>query len=201
MKKQDCEQLTLFPEGSHASRFPLPGSEKARQMTVSSGLKCSESFPNSGPLGLLQKMLLASSIWHSTRCYLTWKVQDTPHKHLLFRLVASMPRTNGTESVFWPTPMASSWGGTGHRKTLKALRDKGLITEEERLALQQGNQIHTHPGLLEWLMGYEQQFTVLLPTPIATDYKGGALTRCWNSQKVHVEREREREREREERGK
>ena len=163
-------------------------------MTVTSGRKCSESYANSGPLGSLVKMCLESSIWHSTRCYLTWKTKDTPARHLLFRLAVSMPRTNGTESQFWPTPMASSWGGSGHRKTLKALQDRGLITEQERLSLQKGNQIDTNPALLEWLMGYEQQFTKLVPTPTATDYRGGCSTRYWrpHSQNIQVERERER---------
>ena len=34
MKRQDYEQLTFFPEDSHASLSPLPGSEEARMMTV-----------------------------------------------------------------------------------------------------------------------------------------------------------------------
>jgi hypothetical protein len=44
------------------------------------------------------------------------------------------------------------------------------------------------------MMGYEQQFTKLIPTPTATDYKGGCLSRYWrpDSQTVQVERERER---------
>jgi hypothetical protein len=68
---------------------------------------------------------------------------------------------------------------------------RGLITEEERRQLSQGNGGKTNPALLEWLMGYEQQFTKLIPTPRACDYKGAALNRSWN---VQVERERERER-------
>lgn len=80
MKRQDCEQLTLFREASPASRSALPGSEEARRMTVTSGLKCLELYRNSGPLGLLVRMLLGSSIWHSTRCYLTWKTSATPGK-------------------------------------------------------------------------------------------------------------------------
>ena len=40
----------------------------------------------------------------------------------------------------------------------------------------------------EWLMGYEQQFTKLIPTPRASDYKGAAANRYWTPQ-----RERERE--------
>jgi DNA (cytosine-5)-methyltransferase 1 len=44
-------------------------------------------------------------------------------------------------------------------------------------------------------MGYEQQFTKLIPTPRASDYKGSAANR-WYSQNGQVEREREREAER-----
>ena len=57
-----------------------------------------------------------------------------------------------------------------------------------------GNGGKTNPQLVEWLMGYEQQFTKLIPTPTATDYRGGCLSRYWTptrSQVVQVERERE----------
>ena len=194
MSEQGYEQLTLFREDSRANRSVKPGSEEARTMTVTSGRKCLESYRNSNQLGSLVKMCLESSIWHSTRCCLTWKTSATPSKRLMFRLAVSMPRTEENELQFWPTPMASSWGGSGHRKTLKALRDKGLITEKERMSLQKGNQIDTNPQFLEWLMGYELQFTKLIPTPTQTDYKGGISTRYWtpSSYPVQVERERER---------
>ena len=39
-------------------------------------------------------------------------------------------------------------------------------------------------------MGYEQQFTTLIPTPTASEYRGAAANRCW----MPPERERERER-------
>ena len=196
MREPDYEQLTLFQGDSHVSPSPRPGSEEARMMTVTSGRKCSELYGNSSPLGCLVRMCLESSIWHSTRCFLTWKVKDTPARHSLFRLQVSMPRTEETESQFWPTPVNSGGinGGTGAIKTLKALERKGLITESERRQFQQGNGGHTNPGLLEWLMGYEQQFTKLIPTPTQTDYKGGITGRYWTSKNVHVERERERER-------
>jgi hypothetical protein len=71
------------------------------------------------------------------------------------------------------------------------MASRGLITEEERRQLSQGNGGKTNPALLEWLMGYEQQFTKLIPTPTETDYKGGCLSRYWASQNVQVERERE----------
>lgn len=64
-----------------------------------------------------------------------------------------------------------------------------MITEEERRNLSQGNGGKTNPALLEWLMGYEQQFTKMIPTPRASDYKMAALDRCWTA----PQRERERE--------
>jgi hypothetical protein len=75
------------------------------------------------------------------------------------------------------------------------MAERGLITEEERRQLSQGNGGNTNPELLEWLMGYEAQFTKLIPTPTATDYRGGCLSRYWRpgSQNIHVEREREQE--------
>ena len=182
MKKQECEQLTLSQAASLVSHSALLGSEQEKMMTVTSGRKCYESFGRSLPLGWLVKTCLESSIWHSTRCSLTWKTKDTPHKRLLFRLAVSMPRTNGNGFAFWPTPSvgAALCGGTGNFKTLKAMQEAGLITEEERRQLSQGNGGKTNPGLLEWLMGYEQAFTALIPTPTANDYKGGNMTRIYN---------------------
>lgn len=108
MKRQECEQLTLFREDSPASRSVLPGSEEARKMTVTSGLKCLELYRNSGPLGSLVRMLLGSSIWRSTRCTLTWKTKVTPSKRLLFRLVPLTPRIGGTDAPLWPTVTTDS---------------------------------------------------------------------------------------------
>ena len=193
MSRQDYEQLPLFQEDSPANRLALPGSEEARRMTVTSGLKCSELLTSCDPAGLLVKMCLESSIWHSTRCLLTWKQSVTPAGRLLFRLRVSMPRTNGNDVPLWPTPStgASLCGGTGNFKTLQRMAAVGIITEEERRQLSQGNGGKTNPDFVEWMMGYEQKFTELLPTPRASDYKGAALDRYWmpSSQIIHVERE------------
>jgi len=191
MKEQDYEQLTLFPGDSPVSPSPKREREKARMMTVISGLRCLESYANSGPLGCLARMCLGSSIWHSTRCTLTWKPKVTKSNRSLFQLAVSMPRTDEKESLLWPTPStgAALCAGTGNFKTLRKMAEKGLITEEERLEFQKGNGGKTNPQLLEWLMGYEQQFTKLIPTPTATDHRGGKLARYW----LPVERERERE--------
>ena len=194
MNRQDFEQSQYYQEDFLANHSVQPGSEEARKMTVTSGLKCSESFANCGPLGSLVKMCLESSIWHSTRCFLTWKRKITKSNVSLFQLAVSMPRTNGNDVPLWPTPStgASLCGGSGNFKTLHRMALVGIITEEERRQLTQGNGGKTNPDFVEWLMGYEQKFTELLPTPRASDYKGAALDRYWmpSSQTIHVERER-----------
>ena len=126
MSEQGCEQLMLFQEDFHASLSALPGSEKARKMTVTSGRKCCELYRKSGPLGLLVKMCLESSIWRSTRCYLTWKASATPAKHLLFQLAASMPRTADIELRLWATPRAND---AEKRGMISADKRNGLPAE------------------------------------------------------------------------
>ena len=107
MSGQDYTQLTLFQEDSRASLSASPGSGEAKTTTVISGRKCYELYGNYSPLGSLAKMLLGSSIWRSTRYWLTWKVSATPAKRLLFRLVASTPRTSESDVRSWPTLTAA----------------------------------------------------------------------------------------------
>ena len=108
MKGQVEGQLTLFPADSPASRSPLPGSKEARKMTATSGRKWLGLSKNSGPLGLLEKMLLESSEWHSPIFYLNWKPVDIGQGHFLFQLALSEPDIGDdigdTESRLWATP-------------------------------------------------------------------------------------------------
>ena len=104
MSKQGWEQSRWYQEDFLANHSVQPGSEEARRMTVTSGRRCLELFRRSDPVGSLVRMLLESSAWNSTRCYLTWKRSATPAKRLLFRLVPSMPSTEETGAQYWPTP-------------------------------------------------------------------------------------------------
>ena len=104
MSKQDYEQSQWYQEDFLANHSVRPGSDEARRMTVTSGQKCCELYRRSDPLGSLVRMLLGSSVWRSTRCYLTWKISGTPAKRLLFRLVPSTPRTDETAVPLWATP-------------------------------------------------------------------------------------------------
>lgn len=179
MKRQGYEQLTLFPEDSPASLFPSPGSAAAREITVISGRKCCALYGNYARCMSLVKTCLESSIWHSTRCFLTWKGQITKSRRLLFRLAVSTPRTEGIASPLWPTPStgASLCGGTGNLQQLRALALAGKMTAEELKNLSSGSGGKTNPALIEWLMGYENAFTSLIPTPRSNEWKGAKAER------------------------
>jgi hypothetical protein len=98
-----ANKSTSSPEDSPASLFPALEKEKARQTTVSSGLRCYELYGKYARLGSLAKMLLESSIWHSNRCVLNWKIRAMKSNRFLFQLAVSMPRIKGIESGLWPT--------------------------------------------------------------------------------------------------
>ena len=104
-----------------ASLSPSPGDAEARQMTAISGRRCIGSWTHSGPLGCLEKMLLGSFRWASTRCFLTWKPAATPQGRLLYRLRPSMPRIDESGSGLWATPAAydaTPGGPNNHYKGL-----------------------------------------------------------------------------------
>jgi hypothetical protein len=103
---EQWDMLTSSQEGILASHSVLPGSDEARQMTVTSGRNLFGLYEKSGLLGPCSKMLLGASIWASTMCWLTWKEKTTPGRRLLFQLVPSAPRTGETEYGLWHTPTA-----------------------------------------------------------------------------------------------
>lgn len=141
---------TSSQEVFHASPFPLPAGERVRRTTVTSGLTCSVPFTRSGPVGLLVRTLVASSRWYSPARRLTWdvsplcserislytvsgrntssrpsavilSVKDIPSSRYLFRLVPSVPRTEGTVSGLLPTPIASDFKVRGPGSQQKGL--------------------------------------------------------------------------------
>ena len=98
----------LFAADTHASLSASQENGVAQKMTVTSGLKCLGLSKNLGPLGSLEKMLLGTSIWASTKCSLTWKQRATPQGRLLFQLAPSMLTTDGIESGLLHTPTATA---------------------------------------------------------------------------------------------
>ena len=111
MKKQDEKPPHLFPGDSPASPFPAPGNKEDLRTNGIYGPKCSALSGNCTPLGCLEKMLLASSIWGSTRRFLTWSRQVTPLGFSYFLLSPSAHGMSAKElsssAMLLPTPLAS----------------------------------------------------------------------------------------------
>src|SRR4030042_2055079 len=118
LTEPDSEEQLCLPEASPASLSLSPGSDEARKMTVRSGRKCLELSTSQDPLGLLEKMLVESSAWNSTKCYLTWKWKATPAGRSILELSPSTPHTEGCESGLLPTANQRDWKGArqGYRR-------------------------------------------------------------------------------------
>ncbi len=78
MSGQAAEQLTLFQGAFPVSPFPSQESEREKTTTAISGLKCCELSQSCGPLGLLEKTLLVSSLWSSRLVSLSWSARRLP---------------------------------------------------------------------------------------------------------------------------
>ena len=150
----ESNQSDLFAGDIPASLLALPGSERARMMTATSGRNYSALHKRSDPLGSCVRTLLDTSAWASTVCWLTWKAKATPAKRLLFQLVPSEPTTGGTGFGFWRTPTSNSGGGCD----VEALLSKTPRPSGARRTMTLNHQVK------------DQR---LWPTPAARDYKGG----------------------------
>tara|TARA_Y100000114_G_scaffold2728_1_gene2236 strand:+ start:1265 stop:1870 length:606 start_codon:yes stop_codon:yes gene_type:complete len=150
------DQLTLFAADILASPLALPGSEEAIKMTDISGRRCLGLSKLSGPAGCVERMLLATSLWASTRCYLTFKAQVTKQGHMYYRLLPQMPRTDeidaGLLGKMWATPRTTD--GTGGPRKL----------DEKGRRISQSN-----PDLVFGANLADQ--VRMWPTPTARDYK------------------------------
>jgi hypothetical protein len=167
-------QQISFSADFLASHTVQPGSEKAQQMTVISGRNISALLTSADPIGLLVKMCLESEQPYSTKCYLTWKVWNTPQSHLIFRLAASMPHTYAGEFSLLPTPKVARGGyqyQPGSKKknyTLEGLAQMGMLpTPQARDWKGKPGPNYKTKSLNEVITEME-----MLPTPTANRWSG-----------------------------
>ena len=137
MKKQDLKPLPSSPADFPASPSPPLGSEGALRMNATCGRKCAALLPSCGPVGCLGKMLLASSIWGSTKRSLTWQKRDTLFSHSYFRLAASAHGMSASEllssRLMFPTPLASDKNTCRDAANLDVyLSDNGIFRKVNR---------------------------------------------------------------------
>jgi hypothetical protein len=168
------------PPVTPASHSQSPGSDWARKMTATYGRKFADWYLSYGPPDSWVRTLLATSVWASTTCYLTWKKSATPAGRLLFRLVPWMPRTGGTGFGFLHTPRAiyGEHPGMGDLSHLT-----GQAIERERMWPtpngDDANKVSRESGQYQSLTRSVQ----MLPTPLSQE--GGASqmygTKLWEA--------------------
>ena len=137
MRKQDLKLPPSSPADFPASPSPPPENEKALRMSATCGRKCAALLPSCGPVGCLGKMLLASSIWGSTKRFLTWQKRDTLFSHSYFRLVASAHGMSAREllssRLMFPTPLASDKNTAKDAANLDVyLSDNGVFRKRNK---------------------------------------------------------------------
>ena len=137
MRKQDLKQSPSFPVDFPVSPFPPQENGRVLRMPATCGRKCAELLPSCGPLTCLGKMLLASSIWGSTKRYLTWQKRDTLFSHSYFRLAASARGMSASEllssRLMFPTPLASDQGTNRDARNLDVfLSENGIFRKRNK---------------------------------------------------------------------
>ncbi len=150
--EEGTRELPFSAEDSRASASAVAGSRGARRMTVTSGQKCCGLLQKQDPVSCWQRMLLESSIWHSTRCFLTWKAKGTPQGRLYFQLAVSMPSTRGQGSGFLPTPTANEDAAGTCQGSMQLM----LANHPEVRSAGSGT---LSVLFVEWLMGYPTRHT------------------------------------------
>ena len=137
MRKQDLKQSPSFQGDFPASPSPPQENGRVSRMPATYGRKCAELLPSCGPVGCLGKMLLASSIWGSTKRFLTWQKRDTLFSHSYFRLAASAHGMSASEllssRLMFPTPLASDKGTARDAASLDVyLSDNGIFRKRNK---------------------------------------------------------------------
>ena len=166
-----------FQAASRANRSPPQGDSAASTMNATSGPKCCALSGNCSPVGCLEKMLLASSVWGSTKRSLTWSRQVTMFGFSYYLLLPLARGTNGngySSSVpLLPTPLASDTGDVGkgldiqisangsYRKMNKdgkawTARLSHVVYRMTPTTLEKP---YLNPDWVEWLMGFPRKWT------------------------------------------
>ena len=179
LNELDLKPLPLSPGPFPASPSPQPDGERALRIPATCGRKCAGSLPNCGPIGCLGKMLLASSIWASTKRFLTWQKRDTLFSHSYFRLAVSARGMSASEllssRLMFPTPLASDSATNRDAQNLDVfLSEGGIFRKRNRsgaiwsLSLSAAVYYLTpnaspdaalNPDWVEWLMGFPLGWT------------------------------------------
>lgn len=176
-----CEQLTLYPEDSPASRFPWPESSVGGKTSGFCGLKCSALSGSLGRIASSVRTYLESSRLPPGRWSRIWSVKAITSSCCNLRLRLSARGTGGQDAFLWgstiyPTLKASDSKGTGPMGSRSAEHDlerknlRGCVLYATPC---QGDAKGTNgtdvsgqlnPEWGEWLMGFPSGWSALEPS-------------------------------------
>lgn len=173
-----CEQLTLYPEDSPASRFPWPESSVARKTSGFCGLKCSALSGSLGRIASSVRTYLESSALPPGRWSRIWSVKAITSSCLILKLRLSELGTGGQDAFLWgstiyPTLKASDSKGTGPMGSRSAEHDlqrknmRGCVLyatpcRGDATGTDVNGQLN--PEWAEWLMGFPAGWSELEPS-------------------------------------
>lgn len=165
MTQQDLFQTATSSQPDiHAPRSAWPhATEKVNQTSDTSGLTSKQSYQQNTQAGWFLRMLEDTFRSGLPQSSMTFRKKITQQSLCYYRLSVSAQYMSDTEFMSWPTPTtgASLCGGTGNFQRMKNLCDAGVLDENERRNLTQGNGGKSNPALMEWLMGYPKGWTDL----------------------------------------
>lgn len=173
-----CEQLTLYPEDSPASRFPWPESSVGRKTSGFCGLKCSALSGSLGRIASSVRTYLESSALPPSRWSRIWSVKAITSSCLILKLRLSELGTGGQDAFLWgstiyPTLKASDSKGTGPMGSRSAEHDlqrknmRGCVLyatpcRGDATGTDVNGQLN--PEWAEWLMGFPAGWSELEPS-------------------------------------
>ena len=170
---QHIEESLFSQEDFPASRSVMPGSEEARMMTVTSGKKCLGLSKKQTRLGLLEKMLLESSIWDCKKRLLIWKPLIMKSGYLIYQLYPSMPSIRENGFGLLPTPTASD-KTYGRKPSTKRKNNEPKTSLRDVLSekfSKNGKGGSPHPTFVEAMMGYPIGWTELKDSGTPSSHK------------------------------
>lgn len=177
MNRQEKSNLHCFQGDFHASLSHPSEAGRGLQTPVISGRKCAVLLRDCVPVTCLAKMLLTSSIWGSTKRFLTWKRRDTKCGRSYFLLAPSVRGMSESELSSWglmlPTPLASDAGARAAvsrvimtpRGAFRGMRKNGgkwaagLPEVIYFLEQEAAPDLRINPEWVEWMMGFPKGWT------------------------------------------
>lgn len=162
---QECRQLSLFTEDSPANNpTQTQAYAERKKILVSSGRNLCGLLGSSGPLGSLERTLMASLGSGWTECCTIWRAVATPAGRSVFRLELSERPIEGTEFSWLPTPTATDSKGANtkaatDRSAFHGCRASVLRNYLHLLAGSPEGMTYPHPTFVERVMGFPAGYT------------------------------------------